>query len=262
MKSPLRSAIHDPDRLRAVRNSGLADTPAEECFDRLTRLASQAVGVPAAFLSVVDEGGDFYKSFFGFSGPLASTRRLTGETLCHHTIVASEVLVIDDVRKSTIYRRVPTVQTMGIMSYVGVPLRTAEGHLLGAFCVIDMQPRAWSGNELDTILVLARAAMREIEARTTLRVGTGRAPVVVTAPLSAREREVMNRLLAGQRLKQIGLELDISVKTVATHRARLMRKLELSNNRDLFRYGLEHGLLDWRGNTDSSHDGISATAFA
>lgn len=61
--------------------------------------------------------------------------------------------------------------------------------------------------------------------------------------LSPREREVMDKLLSGNRLKQIAVDLDISVKTVTTHRARLLRKLRVEDNLGLYRYGIRNGLI-------------------
>jgi DNA-binding CsgD family transcriptional regulator len=61
--------------------------------------------------------------------------------------------------------------------------------------------------------------------------------------LSPREAEVLSMILAGQRLKQIAVQLDISVKTVTTHRSRLLRKLGLEDNLGLYRYGIRNGLI-------------------
>jgi two-component system invasion response regulator UvrY len=61
--------------------------------------------------------------------------------------------------------------------------------------------------------------------------------------LSPREREVMNMILEGRRLKEIAAVLDISVKTVTTHRSRLLRKLGIDDNLGLYRYGIRHGLI-------------------
>ena len=63
------------------------------------------------------------------------------------------------------------------------------------------------------------------------------------AKLSPRENEVMNMMLAGQRLKEIAAQLGISVKTVTTHRARLLRKLKLTDNLGLYRYGVRNGIV-------------------
>lgn len=61
--------------------------------------------------------------------------------------------------------------------------------------------------------------------------------------LSPRESEVLNMILAGRRLKEIAATLDISVKTVTTHRSRLLRKLGLEDNLGLYRYGVRNGLI-------------------
>lgn len=63
------------------------------------------------------------------------------------------------------------------------------------------------------------------------------------ARLSPRENEVMRMMLNGRRLKEIAAELGISVKTVTTHRARLLRKLKLTDNLGLYRYGIRTGLV-------------------
>ena len=70
-------------------------------------------------------------------------------------------------------------------------------------------------------------------------------PVAARGRLSPRETEVMEMILAGKAMKEIGLALNISPKTVGTHRMRLMQKLHLSSNRDLFQYAVTHKLIDW-----------------
>ena len=62
--------------------------------------------------------------------------------------------------------------------------------------------------------------------------------------LSPREREVMTMILGGRRLKEIAATLDISVKTVTTHRSRLLRKLGVEDNLGLYRYGIRNGLIE------------------
>lgn len=62
------------------------------------------------------------------------------------------------------------------------------------------------------------------------------------AALTPREREVMARLCAGQRLYEIAHALSVSIKTVGTHKARLMEKLQVRTNAELIRLGHQHGL--------------------
>ncbi|HYR29919.1 MAG TPA: LuxR C-terminal-related transcriptional regulator [Thermoanaerobaculia bacterium] len=64
-----------------------------------------------------------------------------------------------------------------------------------------------------------------------------------TKSLSPREREVVQYLLAGRRSKEIALLLDVSEKTIWTHRARAFQKLALRGVADLFRVAAEAGLV-------------------
>lgn len=62
--------------------------------------------------------------------------------------------------------------------------------------------------------------------------------------LSDREFEVFRHLVAGEAVSDIAHKLNLSVKTVSTHKANLMQKLGLSNQTELVRYALKHGLAD------------------
>ena len=66
-----------------------------------------------------------------------------------------------------------------------------------------------------------------------------------TESLSRREFEIMSMTVRGVSQKEIAFALEISAKTVATHRGRLLRKLNLNGSFDLLRYALENHLVDW-----------------
>ncbi|HST59847.1 MAG TPA: ATP-binding protein [Longimicrobium sp.] len=166
----LEAAIRDPARLAALRATELLDTPTEPAFDRLTRLAVRLLGVPATFLSLVDEDRDFYKAATGFGEPLASAREMAGRTFCHFSIAGAtpeHPLVISDTRADETYRQVPTVDSLGVAAYVGVPL-VIDGQAIGSFCAIDMVPRQWTRDEVEVLTELAASAQREIELRRAL----------------------------------------------------------------------------------------------
>ncbi len=172
--APLRildpqSAIADPQRLAALLRTGLLDTPPEESFDRLTRLAAKLIGVPTTFISLVDTNRDFYKSCFGFGEPLTTTRQLEGRTFCHHAIVSPGPLLINDTLADPVFREIPTVQSLGVRAYAGIPLVNDDGQAIGSFCAIDFAPRAWSALDVEILSELAASAMREIKLRTAVR---------------------------------------------------------------------------------------------
>lgn len=62
--------------------------------------------------------------------------------------------------------------------------------------------------------------------------------------LSDREFEVFRLLVAGEAVSDVAAKLNLSVKTVSTHKANLMHKLGMSNQTDMVRYALRHGLLE------------------
>lgn len=158
-------AVHDPERVAALHRTGLLGSDAEEAFDRMTRLAVKLLRVPAAFISLVDYERDFYVSAHGFGEPLATSRELTGRTFCHYAIESDQPLVINDARADPVYSLVPTVESLGVAAYVGIPLPGPEGHILGSFCAIDTAPRSWTPDEVDILSELASSARREIELR-------------------------------------------------------------------------------------------------
>ncbi len=160
--------IARPARLAALRATGLLDSPREEAFDRLTRLATRFLNVPAAFISLVDERRDFYLSASGFGEPLASARELNGVTFCHYTIRSAAPLVIPDTAGDPLYRTVPTVTSPGVAAYVGIPM-VVHGEAIGAMCVIDSAPHSWSAADVQVLSDLAAVALDCIELRAATR---------------------------------------------------------------------------------------------
>ena len=168
-ETQIQAALTDPGRLAAVRATGLLDTPPEEVFDRLTRLAARLTGAPVTFVALLDANRDFYKSAYGLGKPLATTRELGGRTFCHYPLVSGEALILEDVTQLPVLRDVPTVKSLGIRAYAGIPLRTESGEILGSFCAVDFEPKQWTEQDVEVIVELAHSAMREIRLRMALQ---------------------------------------------------------------------------------------------
>ena len=184
--------IQSGSRLAAVRRSQLLDSPAEESFDALTRLAARLMKVPVSFVTIVDAQRDFYKSQFGFPVPMAQDRQQSGRTFCHYTLGSDDMLAIGDTHSDAVWRKMPSVQNLGVRSYVGVPL-TVDGENIGSFCIADVQPRQWDREDLETLGQLAFSAGREIKLR--LALNDARAEAENSQTL-ARSREEMMAVLA------------------------------------------------------------------
>jgi DNA-binding NarL/FixJ family response regulator len=86
-----------------------------------------------------------------------------------------------------------------------------------------------------------------ISAEVAEQLALGAMPGSDTLPhesLSDREFEVFRHLVAGEAVSDVAHKLNLSVKTVSTHKANLLQKLGLSNQTELVRYALKHGLAD------------------
>ncbi|HEY6880225.1 MAG TPA: PAS domain S-box protein [Polyangiales bacterium] len=162
MAIDLLGALRDRDRLRALAETELMDSPAEERFDQYTRLAATILNAPVALISLVDDHRQFFKSAYGLGEPYATLRETPlSHSFCKHAVAAGEPLIIDNAPRHALVRDNLAIRDLGVLAYAGMPLEDA-GQTLGVFCVIDTQPRAWTPQELATIRALAAAVTSEI----------------------------------------------------------------------------------------------------
>lgn len=167
--SDLLAIVHNLNRLAALRRTDLLDSPPEEPFDRLTRLAARITKTPVALVSLVDRDRQFFKSAVGLEEPWQSRRETPlSHSLCKHVVACHEPVVIPDARRDPAYRDNPAIRDLGVIAYCGVPL-TVSGFPLGAFCLIDREPRQWSYEDVQILKDLGECAMHEIELRMRLR---------------------------------------------------------------------------------------------
>jgi CheY-like chemotaxis protein len=161
-------AIQDPHRQRVLREMRVLDTPAEECFDRLTRMAASLLHVPATYIAFVDETRDFCKSGYGLPSGLAEKHEIPGDAFCRNTVAHDAPLVIPNTRAHAFSGRIPAVTSMSVAAFVGVPI-TIDGTAIGAFCAIDFATRAWSDTDVKVLEELTRSVVRELELQRALR---------------------------------------------------------------------------------------------
>lgn len=159
------SAIQDPIRLAELHATGLLDSPAEETFDRFTRLANALLDIPLTLVTLVDRDRQFFKSQVGLDEALALTRETPLErSFCKHVVESGEPLIIEDARLNSLVRDNPAVKD-GAIAYIGMPLITPGGQTLGTFCAVDDQPHQWSEQDIRIMRDLAATVMTEIELR-------------------------------------------------------------------------------------------------
>lgn len=154
---PAAPYAQDEDRrLLAVRQSNLLGTPAEERFDKITRMARRLFDVPMACIDVAGEEIVWLKSVQGFDG-LEGLRK---DSYCHHTILDNKVCLISDARVD------PRVCDSALAElwvfYAGVPLHF-QGHRVGVLCIGDDKPRDFPAERWVMLRDLAALAEREMQ---------------------------------------------------------------------------------------------------
>jgi diguanylate cyclase (GGDEF)-like protein len=150
---------NEAERLAALERTGLLDGPAEERFDRLTRLARRLFDVPIALVTLVDANRQWFKSCLG----LEATETSRDISFCGHAILQEGMFVIADARRDQRFADNPLVTgEPHIRFYAGRPLLDAHGHPLGTLCLIDQRPRQFAVEDLQALEDLARMAESEL----------------------------------------------------------------------------------------------------
>ncbi len=166
MHAQLQVVLNDRLRLQELADLRLLDTPPEEPFDRLTRVAAQALGAPIALVSLVDGHRQFFKSAYGLVEPLASVRETPlSHSFCKHVVATSAPLIVGNARMHSLVCGNMAVTELGVVAYLGIPLALPHGMTLGSFCVVDTEPRHWSTDDRQIMTALASSVISEIALR-------------------------------------------------------------------------------------------------
>jgi serine phosphatase RsbU (regulator of sigma subunit) len=141
-------------RLEALHALGLLDTPSEERFDRVVRLAKRIFDVPMVAVNLIDEDRLFTKSAAGFPAGGTTPR---GQAFCPTAIETGESLIIPDARLDATFADNPNVTgAPHVRFYAGAPLAAPGGELVGALCLVDERPRELSETDRALLDDLAR----------------------------------------------------------------------------------------------------------
>ncbi len=159
-------AIDSPARLNALRRAKLMDTPPEDAFDRITRMAMKVLHVPVTLFTVVDDARQFFKSAQGLPSDLAVSRQTPiSHSMCQHVVDTNEPIIIEDARGHPTLRHNMAVLELGVTAYLGMPVLSPDGEAIGSLCAIDRNPRQWTDRDIEAMKVFAEMATQEVAAR-------------------------------------------------------------------------------------------------
>lgn len=160
-----RAELIELQRLQKLHALNILDTPAEQRFDRITRLAKRLFKIPISLVTFIDEDRQWFKSKVGVD--ITETPR--EDAFCNQTIQGDEPLIVLDASQDPLFRDNPLVTGMPyIRFYAGYPLKAPSGEKLGSLCVIDDKPRFFSENDSQMLRELGLMVEEEIAANLML----------------------------------------------------------------------------------------------
>ena len=149
-------------RLAALAEYCVLDTPAEDDYDDLTRVAAEVCGTPIALLSLVDRHRQWFKARVG----LDAEQTPREQAFCAHALGRKAPLVVADAAADPRFLDNPLVTgEPNIRFYAGAPLVVAGGQAIGTLCVIDRRPRVLEPAQLSALQALSRQVSRLLELR-------------------------------------------------------------------------------------------------
>lgn len=198
---PWRSEV---GRVAALRALHILDTPPEERFDRITRLAAQMFDMPIALVTLVDLERQWFKSCIGLD--YRETPR--SDSFCSYAIRQDDLLEIPNARKHPLFAANPSVAgPPHITFYAGQPLTAPSGHRIGTLCVLDRRPR--------TLTPVQREQLRSLAAWVELECTLVQANAVAAETAKAKQDFVA---LVGDELRTPLTSVHASLELLGTGR--------------------------------------------
>ncbi len=132
---------NESQRIKSLKDLEILDTPPEERFDRITKIAQIMLDVPIALVSLIDSNRQWFKSCIG----LDTRETPRSLSFCGHAIHNEEILTIEDALLDKRFADNPLVTgNPFIRFYAGRPIHSPDNNVLGTLCIIDKKPRTLS----------------------------------------------------------------------------------------------------------------------
>ena len=153
---------NERERVASLHEYAILDTPMEDAFDDLAKIAAHVMGAPIALVSLVDADRQWFKARFG----LDVTELPRQVSFCGHVVADDAAMVVADTLLDARFVDNPHVTgDPHIRYYAGVPLRSPEGFVLGSLCAIDHVPRETTSAQLEALRLLAKQVVYLLEER-------------------------------------------------------------------------------------------------
>lgn len=156
--------VQDTERIAAVDRSGLVGLYSDDAFDMLMELAIAVTGAPRGVIALVDASRTTAISAFGFREGLDLFAPIA-YSFCRYVVGLEQPFMVEDSLNDPRTIGDPAIEAFGAVAWIGFPIEDPQGNVLGNFCLMDPEPRAWSTVDIQAVATLARAAGTEIALR-------------------------------------------------------------------------------------------------
>ena len=155
---------HDESyRLECLREFQILETPAEGAFDDILRLATLICDTPMGKIGFVDHKQVWLKAKVGLKFDEIPRER----SFSTHAGLQSDILIVPDPLSDPKFANNLLVKDIGVRFFAGVPLVTSNQYLIGCLSVMDRIPHLMTTEQIDSLHILARRTMHELELRRT-----------------------------------------------------------------------------------------------
>ena len=135
--------------LESKQPHGVLASPDEGDFERLAKLAIRVVGADAGLISLLDDEGEL-------------------SSLCRDVVLAEGLMLVDDIALHPTLGAHVTLRELEFRGFAGIPLVDEDGRTLGALCVVDVEPRIWTGDETELLTEVAAAVVTRLGLRSAV----------------------------------------------------------------------------------------------
>ncbi|MEZ5244892.1 MAG: SpoIIE family protein phosphatase [Acidimicrobiales bacterium] len=164
------AALDDADRLAALQDSGLLGGDPLPGLDGVLRIARHVMGTSTVMFTAVDVDRQVFVDHIGLNEAWASAGQTPlSHSYCRLVVTGDAPLVVRDAPNDERVRNNPATAEASIGAYLGVPVRSVDGHILGSLCALDGSPRAWTNDQIRVLTDLAGAIEVELTLRDTTR---------------------------------------------------------------------------------------------
>jgi signal transduction histidine kinase len=251
-----KAAWSEADRLAALQRYCILDTPREQEFEDIVRLAGDVLEAPIAVVNLIASDRQWFKAEIGIGA-----RELPLDvSICAHAILHDEVFIVPDTLLDARFIDNPLVNgDGGLRFYAGALLKTDEGLPLGTVCVLDHKPRpeGITARQRLTLEVLARQVMTQLDLRRAI-VQRDERSAVLEAEIAGRIAAEEARTLTETRYLDLFNAIDAGLCVFEMRydeegRASDYRFLEV-NKAFAAHTGLEHAQGRWLRDMVPDHD--------